>query len=368
MTTTRISRRTGIALGVAAALVAFPTAQQSASAVGLGHAPAASPSATLPATGNAIGWTAAVQHQTGRDDDHARLVMVSPAGGTVQVGDVSDDARIEDVTLGGRYVITAREVFGSTSQGDQTRVTAWDTHTRKPYNFRLAGTGYTLAFAGNGILVAPASGKGVTVRTFAGTVRTRYADVPVATGGPRGIAVSPDGRTLLQSGKQLYLRDAATGKVTRTVNPPSPAVNGSCDPTRSWTPGSFVLACRGSGAGDDRTYRVGSDGAVTALAGPGQAAGGIWPTSGGIVTNVGGEVDSGPFVLHTAKGNRTLPLGSYAEPTGSRGPSLTVVSDIANGGTVFTYDVTTGTRRTLAGTSATGGGRYTSGQTIDGNQ
>ena len=367
MTTPRIPTRAGIALGVTAAIIALPVAQQSASAAGSDHA--ASAGARLPTTGNAIGWTAAVQHQTGRHDDHARLVMVSPSGGIVQVGDISDDANIEDVSLGGRYVITAREVVGSTSQGDQTRVTAWDTHTRKPSYFRLSGTGYTLAFAGNGILVAPLSGSGITIRTFTGAVRTRLPDVPIVKGDPRGIAASPDGRTLFQSGVKLYLRDAATGKVTKTVNPPSPAVNGSCDPTRSWTPGSFVLVCHGSGAGEDRTYRVGPNGATTTLAGVGQAtSGGIWPTSAGVVTTVGGEVKTGPFVLHAAKGNRTLPLGNSAEPTGSRGSTLTVVSNIADGGTVFTYDVNTGARRTLAGTAATGGGRYTAGLTIDGNQ
>ncbi|MBO1767142.1 hypothetical protein [Allobranchiibius sp. GilTou38] len=368
MTTTRISRRTGVALGVAAALVALPAAQQSASAVGLGHAPAASPGATLPATGNAIGWTAAVQHQTGRDDDHARLVMVSPAGGIVQVGDVSNDARIEDVTLGGRYVITAREVFGSTSQGDQTRVTAWDAHTRKPYYFRLSGTGYTLAFAGNGILVAPASGKGVTVRTFAGTVRTRYADLPVATGGPDGIAVSPDGRTLLEGAKQLYLRDAATGKVLKSVNPPPAAANGNCSVARSWTPESFEVQCSGNGLGDGRTYRVGSDGTTTTLVGTGEASGGAWPTSAGVVAGTDGEIRQGPFVLHASTGNRTLPLDYYADLTGSRGTVLTVASDIANGGTISTYDVNSGARKTLAGSATTGGGLYFGGVTIDGDR
>lgn len=367
MTTRRIPTRAGIALGITTALVALPLAQQSAWAAGYGVAASTASAPTLPTSGNAIGWTAAEQHQTGRNDNHGRLVMVSPTGGIVQVGAISDDANVQDVTLGGSYVITARHVFGSTSQGDQTRVTVWNTHTKKPTYFRLSGLDYTLSFVSTGILVAPLSGKGITVRTYSGAVRTRYADVPTVANNPGGVAASPDGRTLLQSGKQLYLRDAATGKVTKTVNPPSPAVNGPCSVMRSWTPGSFVVQCEGSGLGEDRTYRVGSDGATTSLAGLGQAGDGVYPTSAGVVTATGGN---GPetYTLHTAKGNRTLPLGSYSEPTGSRGTTMTAVSNIANGGTVFTYDVNTGARKTLAGTAATGGGRYTYGLTIDGNQ
>lgn len=362
------TRRVGVALGAAATLIALPVAQQSASAASQDHAASTASTPTLPTSGNAIGWTAAVQHQTGPDDNRGELVMIAPTGGIVRVGQVSDDAHIIDVTLGGRYVITARSINTGRAQDDQTRVTVWDTHTKKPSYFRLSGTNYSIAFISTGIVVAPPSGKGITVRTYSGAVRTRFADVATASNLRDGVVASPDGRTLFQAAKQLYLRDAATGKVTKAVNPPAAGANGVCFPARSWTPGSFELVCSGTSLGDGRTYRVGSDGSLAPLVGTGEGSGGVWPTSAGVVAGIDGEVESGPYVLYAPKGKRTLPLAADAQLTGSRGPLLTVVSSSLNGGTVFTYDLNTGARRTLAGTATTGGGRYFDGVTIDGNQ
>ncbi len=356
--TTRGRVRAGAALAASAAVVALPAVGQAAHAAGRAPTNATAAGPVLPATGNAIGWTAAIQHQSGPQDNRGQLVMVAPTGGIVKVGAVSDDAAIQDVTLGGHYVITAR------TQDEQTRVTVWDTHTKKPTYFRVPGEQNTIAFGSSGIIVAPNSGKAVTVRTYAGVIRTRFADVPVNSADYVNVAVSPDGRNALEAGTKLNVRDGATGRVTKTVNLPAGYRSGQCNADRSWTAGGFLVTCNPGSLGDDRSYVLTSSGALSAVLAESSNEV-VWPTSAGVVSRASSETTE-PYVLHGKTGNKALPLPPYADVVGSRGAILTVLTSSYPGSTLFTYDVTTGARKTLAGTAATGGGRLTDGQAIDG--
>jgi hypothetical protein len=119
-------KRTLLAIATAASLAAVIAPQPGQARDGL--------TADRSASSGGPVWSAAIQHRTSGDDDQGRLVMVRPEGGVVPIGEVSDDARILDVSADRRYVMTAR------SQEDQVRVTVWDTTTRRPSYFRVPGS------------------------------------------------------------------------------------------------------------------------------------------------------------------------------------------------------------------------------------
>lgn len=313
------------------------------------------------------GWSAAIQHQTGPEDDQGRLVMVRPQGGIVPVGEVSDDARILDVSADGKHVLTARD------QGGETRVTSWDTSTKQASHFRITAGSADLSFGGGGIVQAP-SGKSantVTVRTYEGTPKNTYPASALGSGRTyRTSAVSPDGKHLIEAADNLVLRDAATGSVVKTIDhPEKQTAKRQCDVRRAWGDTAVAVQCGDTDAiGNEDVYRVSFEGDTSS---PVRTPSEVWPTSSGVVFDSHGGNASAAWVLKDAAGEHDLSLGEFSDATGSRGNQVYVASspyDPAKGSTLFTHDVRTGKRVTLAGTEATGGGLITDAQTIDGIQ
>ena len=313
------------------------------------------------------GWTAAIQHQTGPEDDQGRLVMVRPQGGIVPVGEVSDDARILDVSADGRRVLTARD------QSGRTRVTSWDTDTGQADYFRIAMGSADLSFGGEGIIEAPVAkdASTVTVRSYDGSPKTSYPTSPPGSEQPyRSVAVSPDGNHLIESTDKIVVRDAATGKTTKTVAfPEEQTAKRQCDVQRAWGNSAVAVQCYDTdGIGNEDVYRVSFAGDTSRSA---RARSEVWPTSSGVVYDSHGGNGPAGWVLKDASGEHDLPLGQRGDVTGSRGNQVYVASspyDPAKGSTLFTHDVKTGKRVTLAGSETTGGGLITDAQTIDGNQ
>lgn len=316
---------------------------------------------------NGEGWSAAIQHQTGPEDDQGRLVMVRPEGGIVPVGDVSDDARILDVSADGKHVLTARD------QSDQTRVTVWDISSKQPSYFRIAANSADLSFGGGGIVQAPrekASGT-VTVRGYDGSPKNTYPASALNSGRTyRSSAVSPDGKHLIEAADKIVVRDAATGSVVTSINhPEKQTAKRRCNIQRAWGVAAVGVQCSDTdGIGNEDAYRVPFDGVASHVA---STPSEVLPTSSGVVYDSRGVNGPSLWVLKNASGERELPFGEYSDVTGSLGERVYVASspyDPAKGSTLFTYDVNSGARTNLAGTKETGGGLITDAQTIDGNQ
>lgn len=309
------------------------------------------------------GWTAAIQHQTSADDDRGRLVMVRPQGGIVDVGEVSDDAYIKDVSYDGRHVITSRV------QDGQTRATVWDTHTGTPRYFRTSEHA-PLQFGGGGIVQLPRnSQRTFTVRNLDGTVRKTYSAQPLPPGRSYVSAVvSPDGASVVEVGTSVVVRDAATGKVRQRIASPETQTEArDCSVDRAWGAEAVSVRCGSTEELDvQNVYRVPFTGKTTRVV---ENFSTVWPVSTGVIYNRNEQTIS-DWMLEKSGSITRLPTLEGTDVVGSEGDRVFVMSDRYGGtdGTLFTYDVSTGERTTLAGTEETGGGVISDAQPIDGLQ
>lgn len=316
---------------------------------------------------NGTGWIAAIRHAKSADDNTGTLVMISPAGTRSTIGKVSDNARIDDVSADGRYVITSL----STAQG-QVRATVWDTTTRKASYFRPAGgatntQGGRIAFTTTGVIAQTEfDGKASQVETF-NRSGVRLSSWPSAAATGR-IAVSPDGGRVAQVVGSKALHRNPSGTLVHTSQLPAAVAKQNCAAANSYTATSFLVSCEGSGLGDDRSFELRADGSVSGQLVP-NGAGEVWRSSLGVVTQGFSGGIAAPIELHQGKRTRTLPLGEGATVVGVRG-SVVYTTDYSGGssGQVRTYDIRTGATSTLAGTGSTGGGVIVDAYPVDGNR
>lgn len=348
-------RRRSTTLALAAALAITTTGGQVATA---------DEPPPLPTTrATAVGWSAAIQHPGGSDDNRARLVMVPPSGGIIPMGAVHPDAKIQDVTPDGSYVIV------SWSEGDQTHVHVWDTHEPAHYTFEVDERGAILRFGGGGIVQQPqasAPEKTFTLRGYDGQVKSSYAATKLNPGWDPETLVLPNGKDVIESADRLVVRDAASGAEKSWIR--MPEVQGGprrCEVVRPWGNGAVLVDC-GEVDGDvDARYRVPLNGnEPTRLSASPKSP--VWPVSKGYVYR-DLDADDAPWLLRS--GGKTRPLNLEAKhpsPRGSTGEELFVLSDPmapTGGGPFYKYNVDTETKTVLVDAGA-----ITDVQVIDGNQ
>ncbi|KNX36153.1 hypothetical protein [Luteipulveratus halotolerans] len=325
--------------------------------------------AGVPTAGTtALGWSAAIRHQSNFGDGKGTLVLVPPTGGIMTMGAVSDDASVSDVSQDARKVLTARF-----QTGEGLRVTVWDTATRTPTYFRVAGPNSVIEvrFGGDGILVKR-DGK-IESRTLSGTLVRSYT-APSSLG---SLEVSPNGATTYWSiGDSIQQRDAKTGALQKTYAVPTAyrGAAGDCWTSGTWDSTSLRLACTGDGVGTEQTFRlVRSTGQSTAI-GPANSAI-AFPTSPKWMAKQNRGNDSAIGFMY---GSGFVELTGYF---GLGSPSITgAYSNLAyvnnfQSGAASTpaylwlgkYDISTNTMTRLAGAGSSSGGVITQAQTVDGH-
>ncbi|MDF8265202.1 hypothetical protein [Luteipulveratus flavus] len=305
----------------------------------------------LPTAGSkAWGWTAAIQHSTSSRDDQGRLVLISPAGASNPVGEVSDDAMLDDVSYDGRRIITSRWI-GTSVEKPLRRVAIWDAATRKATFVTLAIENTDrISIVSNGFLVRDKATQRVQLRSFTGALLTTYAAVSGTHDGP--IATPGGGHFMESRGEGVVIRDSATGAVTRTVSAPTGWKG--CAPLGGWDASSFVMTCFkpvDDNRADDRPFRVGFTSSVptTPVTTSAGSWHGAWPTSApliGMPARIGDGraakvVNGSPVTVRTTAAV-TGAVGDKAYLMGSRASTGLSAIDVVNLTTGATSRLTTG--------------------------
>ena len=280
---------------------------------------------------------------------------------------MSDDASVADISQDARKVLTSRFQWG-----EGLRVTVWDTATRTPTYFRVAGPDSVIEvqFGGDGILVKR-DGK-VESRTLSGTLVRSYT----APDAMASLEVSPDGATAYWSvGDAVQQCDARTGVLQKSWPVPTAyrGAAGDCWASGTWDSTSLRLACTGDGVGSEQTFRlVKSTGQTTAI-GPANSAIAV-PTSPKWMAQQNRGDDAAIGFMH---GSGFVELTGYF---GLGSPSITgayannaYISNLPLPGQSASYmwlgkyDISANTMTRLAGSGSASGGVITQAQTIDGH-
>ncbi|TWP37655.1 hypothetical protein [Leekyejoonella antrihumi] len=352
-----------IAVVIAAAVAAVTAGTTAAQASGL-HTDvqrATTPAAVISGTG----YGAAIRHVVSDHDDQGTLVLVKPQGGITTLGQVSDDADIEDVSNDAREVVTAR------SQTGQTRVTVWDTKTHTPHYFRIKGEYTALKFAGHRLIAS--STTATTLRTTTGSVVRSYRAV-TGDDGWWSPVISPTGAyfALSTSGGIDVVR-VSDGSLVRKVAVPKGYA--TCDPMHGWDSSSFVMTCTANTgyAGDNQPFRAGYTSTAKSAALAPSSAGDVRNTSPVRVNQSFSGGCVAPAGYYTGSTWHQLPLsktdGTGPSVVGGVGSSLYLLQSScssAKPGFVQRYDLKTKRFTNLAGTAKTGGGIITQAVMVDG--
>ncbi len=334
-------------------------AATAALAAGIGGAAATAGAASAAPPTYGVGWSAVIHHTSTTSTDHATLQMVGPTGTTVTLGEVSQNAGLDDVSPDGRHVITARSV--GSGDNETTHFAFWDTATRRGSFLHLPGQWNAQYAAGGNILTWRTSDGLAYLRTPTGkAIRS------LRVGADPWLAFSANGSTFVQAnGTTMTVRSTADGHTLRTVKSPT---GFTCLPGAQWDSSSFTAACEtAEELGAVRTYRFGYTSAVPATALSGDGIDTVLATSPRV-----GRLGSGAGYssLYQLSGSTSKPLAGLntGEPTGGYGSSAFVLAPISGPSSrarLVKYDTRTHAITTLSGGSR--GGFVSDAQTIDGH-
>lgn len=320
--------------------------------------------ASLAATGTAdaagpavaYGWSAVIHHPTSATDNKATLRMISPDGNKVTVvGQVSDGARIQDVSSDGTHVITSFV----TATG-ATRFAFWDTRTHTASYLQLGGRFWQAAYVPGGILTWVGADDNVPTtpmvykRTMSGVATARFS-----ASKDSGFSVFGDGSKFIEttSGK-ITVRSSATGTVLSTQS-------SACKPMQEWSTTSFAVTCWETGIGEGRSYSLPYNGVggKSQIAPGGSNVMATSPTLGVDTQNQLRVTRNGTTWSSLADGRKI----TNAYPIAGWGRTAVLAAgQTANGTfTLLKYDIPTAGFTTLAGSWR--GGVITDAQTIDGH-
>lgn len=167
--------------------------------------------AALPPPGShAAGWVAAIRHPTSLTDGQAELLVMSPVGRTRLVGEVSDNAVLDDVVPDVRWIITSR-VMGP-EERPLRRIAVWNTLSRRASLVTLPLAAEDRIFlVRNGFLVRERINYRVQLRSLTGSLERVYLPLPGASGPP--VVLRSGTRFAQPVGDRLVVRDVLSGAV-----------------------------------------------------------------------------------------------------------------------------------------------------------